>query len=183
MVHRHHQHQRERGDHVERDEALGRMVGEIGIDRGGDRHLPGGADQHRVTIGGCMRRIFGGNSPAGARLVLDDGGGAGVLLELVHHQAREDIVAAAGGKTDDEADDAVGIGVLRARFAGDGQNQYRREASKKAAYPHLDPPLRSLWNVPAKAYTGRRHWEMSSWRCAIVALATIPPSQDDRSFP
>ena len=55
MIVRHHQHQRERRDHVERDEALGRMIVEIGIDRGGDRHLPGGADQHGVAVGRLMR--------------------------------------------------------------------------------------------------------------------------------
>ena len=132
MIRRHHQHQRERRDHVERDETLGRMIGKIGIDRGGDRHLPGGGDQHRVAVGRLMRDVFGGNPPAGARLVLDDGRGAGVLLELVHHQAREDVVAAAGGKADDKADDAVGIGALRARLAGGGQNQRRRTGKPKS---------------------------------------------------
>ena len=184
MVRRHHQHQRERGDHIERDEALGRVISEIGIDRGGDRHLSGGGDQHRVTVGRLMRDVFGRDPPAGARLVLDDGGGAGVLLELVHHQAREHVVAAAGGKSDDDADDAVGIGVLRAHL--------RRRRPKPAPpqrkptsceFVIVIPPTVLCRNVSAEAYTGRGNWEMSLWRCAILAPATIPPSQDDRSPP
>ena len=94
------------------------MIAKIGKDRGGDRHLPGGADQHRVAVGRLTRGEFGGDAAAGADPVFDDRGRAGILLKFLHDQASEQIVAAAGGKADDEMDRPARIVGLCARIPG-----------------------------------------------------------------
>ena len=55
----------------QRDEALGRMIGELRIDRRRDRHHAARADEQRVAVGRLVGDELGRDAPARRRPVLD----------------------------------------------------------------------------------------------------------------
>src|SRR6185436_8339071 len=97
MVRGDNQDQRERCNHVERDEALAGMIAEIGNNRCRNRHLSRGADENGVAIRGLMGSKVSGDATTGTNLVFDDRGGARILLKLLHHKPREQVITAASG--------------------------------------------------------------------------------------
>src|SRR5262245_24246986 len=151
------QDQGERCDHVERNKAVARVIGEVRIDGGGDRHLPGCTDEHGVAVGWLARNKFGRDASTRTDPVLDDSGSAGIFLELLHDQPREQVVAASGGKSDNEVNCAVRILSL---CACDASRQCNKQSRKRADHYlfYLDHciPLGRAASPAAhvKAYTG-----------------------------
>jgi hypothetical protein len=139
MVRRHREDQREICDHRERNEAFGRMIGELGIDRGGDRHHAARADQERVAVRRLRRRVFGGETAAGASLVLDQNRLADVLLQLLPDQARKNVVATARGKTDDDVNGlarVVWIALRTRRMRGEDERENGQQRAAPCDHSH-----------------------------------------------
>ena len=109
MVRRDDDDQREVCDHRQRDERSRRMIGQVRIGGGRDRHHAARADEQRVAIVRLVHHELGRDPPAGAGLVLVDDGLAQDFAELLADQAGKDVVAAAGRERHDHADRLVGI--------------------------------------------------------------------------
>ena len=172
VARRHRHDQREVRDHRERDEALGRVVAKIWIDRRRDRHHAAGAHQQRVAVSRLVGDIFGRGSATRGRPVLDHDRLPQQLRQFLPDQAGEDIVAAAGRKTDDHADRPARVarrrvGLCRGR-KGRGrehepeQGREREGARQRAAteaFPrHAGLPF-SCWTHYFKSLVAEAAWQ------------------------
>ena len=154
---------------------LARVIAEIRIDGGGDRHLPGCADENHVAVRRLVRDKFGRDTTACADPVLDDSGGARIFLELLHDKPCEQVVTAAGGKSDNEMNWTARIVGLCACNTGRKCDKQRRKRADDSLFclDHCIPRLRSVSPVAhfKSVHRGR------PLENAFVGYATVCPSR------
>src|SRR5512139_2871147 len=181
MVCWHNEYQRERCNHVERNEAVTRMISEIGEDCGGDRHLSGGANQHGVSVGRLLRGKLGGDTAPRSNSVLDDRRRSGIFLELLHDEPREQIVTATGGKPNDEMNypvRIVGLGApVSSRKCHKQGCKCADESVSSFRHYHIPPLAHHPHRLRVqKAYTGSGHSKMPFRLCYRLLINS--PARD-----
>ena len=113
----------QRPQHGDRGEVLGRIVRQLGVERGRDGVAGDAVEADRVAVGRRMGDRVGADIAARAALVLDDELLAGELAQLLAGDAREHVGRTAGREGVDVAHRLVRPVV---GGAGDARGQHRR---------------------------------------------------------
>ena len=129
----HHQHVRRQRQRHDVDEVLGRVVGQLGVDRRIDR-VRVGIDEQRVAVGRRLRHRRRADRAAGAGTVLDHHRLAPVSpTSFARHEAPDDVGRARRRERDDHVHRLVRVLGLRVERAG------REQARGPAISLRLDP--------------------------------------------
>ena len=124
-----HQHVRPHRHAGHRREILGRIVGQLGVERRRHAEHGDGDEADRVAVGGCLGDRVGADGAAATRLVVDQNLLAENIGHLGHYDAR-DVVGRAGRRIGhDELDRLAGERVLRTREAGRGEGRGKGRGS------------------------------------------------------